>query len=53
MQKRDKKAYDKPRLTERKIELGVYGCYDGGDYTAPLLPIERKGPGGGGLDPHR
>ncbi len=53
MKKRAKKAYEKPRLTERKIELGVYGSYDGGDYTAPLLPVERKNLGGGGLDPHR
>ena len=47
----DKKAYSKPRLTEKKIELGVYGSYRGGDLTAPLLPVENK-PQGGKLDLH-
>lgn len=48
----DKKTYSKPRLTEKKIELGVYGNYRGGDLTAPLLPVEDHQPRGGKLHPH-
>jgi hypothetical protein len=49
MAKKEKKVYVRPELTSRKIELGVYGNYDGGDATEPLLPIDNQGRKG---DPH-
>lgn len=45
-----KKTYTKPQLKSQKIELGVYGNYDGGDTTLPVLPVrDREFPGGSNL----
>ena len=41
-----KKRYTKPRLKAQKIELGVYGDYNGDCDTAPFLPVrDRKAKG--------
>jgi hypothetical protein len=37
-----KKRYTKPELKAQKIELGVYGDYNGETETAPLLPVRNK-----------